>query len=60
MGPRICAPKFNDDIQCNGFRVVFLSVQTNFMSMLRVISISWHRHACYVMVQEIQSHKKNV
>ena len=58
IGPRICAPQFNDDIQCNGFLVVFLSEQPNFESMICVISISGHLHACSVLVQEIQSNKK--
>jgi hypothetical protein len=57
MGPRICAPQFND-IQCNGFLVVFLSKQPNFESMICVISISGHLHACFVMVQEIQNNNK--
>jgi hypothetical protein len=57
MGPRICAPQFND-IQYNGFLVVFLSEQPNFEGMICVISISGHLHACFVMVQEIQNNQK--
>ena len=48
---------FNDDIQCNGFLVVFLSEQTNFMSVLLVIS--GHRHACIVRVQRDMEPQKN-